>query len=162
MKRTKLAIASAFFLAVAFTGCKPKDSDIQSSLQAKEPAGVTVTVIDGVATLSGMVADDAASAADEKIAKDEKGVKSVTNALTVTPPPPPVVTPPASLTTVLDDATQQKVKDGMKDIPGVTVTFTADKAVLEGAVTAANRKKIMQMLAAAKVKSDVSKLTDKK
>ena len=161
MKRTKLAITSAFILAVAFTGCKPKDSDIQSSLQAKEPSGVTVAVNDGVATLSGMVADDAASAADEKIAKDEKDVKSVTNQLTVTPPPP-VVAPPASMTTVLDDATQQKVKDGMKDIPGVTVTFTADKAVLEGAVTAANRMKIMQMLSSAKVKSDVSKLTDKK
>ena len=66
------------------------------------------------------------------------------------------------MTTMLDAATQQKVKDGLKDINGVTVEFIEDKAVLTGAVTRANRMKIMQMLSAAKVKSDVTKLTDKK
>ena len=74
-----------------------------------------------------------------------------------------VTTPaPASTTTVLDAGTQQKVKDGLKDIKGITVVFTAEKAVITGEVTAANRMKIMQMLAAAKVQSDVSGLTDKK
>ena len=66
------------------------------------------------------------------------------------------------MTTVLDDATQQKVKDGLKDIKGVSVEFSGDKAVLSGEVTKADRMKIMQMLASAKVKSDVSKLMDKK
>ena len=53
-------------------------------------------------------------------------------------------------------------KDGLKDIKGVTVAFEGEKAVLTGEVTKADRMKIMQMLAAAKVKSDVSKLADKK
>jgi hyperosmotically inducible protein len=89
----------------------------------------------------------------KKAAAEVKGVKSVINNSTIAPPPAPPTPPPASMTTVLDEATQQKVKDGLKDIPGVTVEFVGDKAVLSGAVTKADRKKIMQMLASAKVKS---------
>jgi len=97
----------------------------------------------------------------EKAAKEVKGVKSVVANFTI-PAPPVVATPPASLTTTLDAAAQQKVKDGLKDIKGVSVEFEGEKAVLAGEVSKADRMKIMQMLATAKVKSDVSKLTDKK
>ena len=121
-----------------------------------------VDVKDGIATISGECKDDACKAMCEKTVAAIKGVKSVVNNCTVAPPPPPPTPAPASVTTVLDDATQQKVKDGLKDIQGVTVAFEGDKAVLAGEVTKANRMKIMQMLAAAKVKSDVSKLMDKK
>ena len=84
------------------------------------------------------------------------------NNLAIAAPPPPPAAPPASMTTALDAATQQQVKDGLKDIKGVTVEFMEDKAVLAGEVTKADRMKIMQILASAKVKSDVSKLTTKK
>lgn len=86
-----------------------------------------------------------------------KGVKSVVNNCTVTPP----VAAPATLTTVLDAATMQKVKDGLKDLKGITLDFAGDKAVLSGSVTKADRMKIMQMLMSAHVKSDVTKLLDK-
>ncbi len=163
MKFSKLTLAAVLALSVALSSCSPKDADIQSALQPKEAAGVNVAVKDGVATLTGEVADDAAKVSAEKIAHDEKGVKSVVNSITIAAPVVAApVAAPASMTTVLDEATQQKVKDGLKDIQGVTVTFSEDKAVLEGAVTSANRMKIMQMLASAKVKSDVTKLTDKK
>ena len=125
-------------------------------------ANTMVDVNDGKVTLSGECTDEACKAKCESTAAGVKGVKPpVINNLTVAAPM--VTTPaPASTTTVLDAGTQQKVKDGLKDIKGITVVFTAEKAVITGEVTAANRMKIMQRLAAAKVQSDVSGLTDKK
>ena len=150
-----------------FVSCKPKDADIKAAVEkalAADPmmTGTTVDVKDGVVTMGGECKDDACKEGCEKTVAAVKGVKSVVNNCTVAAPPPPPPPPPASLTTVLDEATQQKVKDGLKDIPGVTVEFVGDKAVLKGQVTQANRMKIMQMLASAKVLSDVTGLTDKK
>jgi hyperosmotically inducible periplasmic protein len=157
MKITKMLMAVAILLTLGFAGCKPKDADIkanvENALKANPDAGgVTVTVIDGVATISGDVKDDATKSAVEAAAKTAKGVKNVVNNTTV-PAPVATVPEPASVTTVLDAATQQKVKDGLKDIKGVTVTFTADKAVLAGEVNAKDNMKIQQMLGAANVKS---------
>lgn len=166
MKLTKVLMAVVVAATLTFVSCKPKDADIKAKIEETLKAdgmmtGSTVDVKDGVVTLGGECKDDSCKAMCQKSVEGIKGVKSVVNNCTVTPPP--VVTPPpASLTTLLDEPTQQKVKDGLKDIPGVTVTFEGDKAVLTGEVTKANRMKIMQMLASAKVKSDVSNLTDKK
>ena len=168
MKITKLLMAVAIVSTVSFVSCKPKDADIKTAVEAKMSAmpdmvtAATVDVKDGVVTLGGVCKDEMCKTACEKAAAEVKGVKSVINNSTIAPPPAPVVEAPASLTTALDEATQQKVKDGLKDIKGVTVEFSGDKAVLTGEVTKANRMKIMQMLSSAKVKSDVSKLTDKK
>jgi hyperosmotically inducible periplasmic protein len=149
-----------------FVSCKPKDADIKAAVEKAlkaDPtmAGTTVDVKDGVVTIGGECKDDACKTHCEETAKAVKGVKSVVNNCTVAPPPV-VVAPPASLTTVLDEATQQKVKDGLKDMPGVTVEFAGDKAVLKGEVTKTQRMTIMQLLASAKVLSDVTGLTDKK
>ena len=168
MKMTKLLMAVAIAATIGFVSCSPKDADIKTAVETKlkeKPdmtAGAMVEVKAGVATLTGECKDDMCKADCEKIASEVKGVKSVINNLTIAPPPPPVVAPPASITTVLDATTQQKVKDGLKDIKGVTVEFVEDKAILAGSVSKADRMKIMQMLASAKVKSDVSKLMDKK
>jgi len=150
-------------IAVMTPSCSSKvpDATVKTNAEAVVTPGVAVEVKDGVVTLSGNVNNDADKASAEAAVKNldkKSGVKSVVNNIAVTPPPPP----PASVTTTLDAATQQKVMDGIKDIKGVTVTFTADKAVLTGEVSKADRMKIMQMLAAAKVKSDVSQLMDKK
>lgn len=166
MKITKLLLAVAISATVGFVSCKPKDADVKTAIEAKiaaspELAGLTVDVKDGVATFSGELKDPAAKDKIADLTKDVKGVSSTTDNSTIALPPPPPVAAPASIETVLDEATQQKVKDGLKDLAGVTVEFAGDKAVLSGAVTKADRMKIMQMLAAAKVKSDVSKLTDK-
>lgn len=166
MKLTKVLMAVVVVMTLTFMSCGPKDADIKANIEnalKADPtmAGTMVDVKDGVATISGECADPACKEHCGATASAVKGVKSVVNNCTVAPPPPPPPAP-ASMTTVLDDATQQKVKDGLKDIQGVTVEFVEDKAVLAGEVTKANRMKIMQMLAAAKVKSDVSKLMDKK
>ncbi len=166
MKLTKLLMAVIFAATLAIAGCKTSDADIKTKIEKTIAAdgmmtGTTVEVKDGVATISGECKDDACKVHCETTIAAIKDVKSVVNNCTV-PAPVVVEAPPASLTTVLDAATQQKVKDGLKDINGVTVEFSEDKAVLSGEVTKANRMKIMQMLASAKVKSDVSKLMDKK
>jgi len=158
-------MAAVVAATLSFASCKPKDEDIKAKIETAIKAdpmmtGAMVDVKDGVATISGEVKDTMCKSLCEKTVAGIKGVKSVVNNCTV---PAPVVTPPpASLTTALDAATQQKVKDGLKDIKGVTVTFEGEKAVLAGEVSKADRMKIMQMLGAAKVKSDVSKLMDKK
>jgi len=166
MKMTKLLVAIAIAATIGFVSCSPKDADVKTAVETQlkakpDMAGALVEVKDGVATLTGECKDESCKADCEKITQDVKGVKSVINNLAIMAPPPPPP-PPASMTTMLDEATQQKVKDGLKDINGVTVEFVEDKAVLTGSVTKANRMKIMQMLSAAKVKSDVSKLTNKK
>jgi len=166
MKMTKLLVAIAIAATIGFVSCSPKDADVKTAVETQlkakpDMAGALVEVKDGVATLTGKCKDESCKADCEKITQDVKGVKSVINNLAIMAPPPPPP-PPASMTTMLDEATQQKVKDGLKDINGVTVEFVEDKAVLTGSVTKANRMKIMQMLSAAKVKSDVSKLTNKK
>ncbi|MEO7524458.1 MAG: BON domain-containing protein [Ferruginibacter sp.] len=167
MKISKIIMAAVMIATISLVSCKPKDADVKASIEAAlktvpESSTTMVEVNDGVATLSGECKDDACKATCEKTAAGVKGVKSVVNNLTVMPAPVVIEAPaPASLTTTLDEATQQKVKDGLKDIKDVTVTFDADKAIVAGPVTKADRMKIMQMLAAAKVKSDVSKLTDK-
>lgn len=168
MKLTKLLMAIAIVTTVSFISCKPKDADIKTAVEAKLTAlpdmikGSTVDVKDGVATLSGECKDDMCKMECEKAAKEVKGVKSVVANFTLPAPAIIAPPPPASLTTTLDAAAQQKVKDGLKDIKGVSVEFEGEKAVLSGEVSKADRMKIMQMLAAAKVKSDVTKLTDKK
>ncbi|MBS1731856.1 MAG: BON domain-containing protein [Bacteroidetes bacterium] len=167
MKFSKVLPAIVIASALTFSSCQPKDADVDASVEKvlnADPmmAGTMVEVKDGVATITGECKDDACKAACEKAVAAVKGVKSVVNNCSVAPPPPPPPAPPASLSTTLDEATQQLVKDGLKDIKAVSVEFLGDKAVLSGEVSKADRMKIMQMLAAAKVKSDVTRLTDKK
>lgn len=164
MKLTKLLMAVVVSATMLFVSCKPKDADIKTAVETALKAdpmmsGTTVDVEDGVVTIGGECKDDACKAACEKTVAAVKGVKSVVNNCTVTPPPPP---PPPSLSTTIDAAKMQTVNDGLKDMPGVTVEFVGDKAVLKGAVTKTQRMTIMQLLASAKVLSDVTGLTDKK
>ena len=164
MKLIKLLMVVAVSATLFFVSCKPKDADIKAKVEEALKAdnmmtGTTVDVNEGIVTLGGQCKDDSCKAHCQKTVEGVKAVKSVVNNCTVAPPPPP---PPASITTVMDAATQQKVKDGIKDIKGVTVTFEGDKAIIAGEVSKDDRRKIMQMLASAKVMSDVSKLVDKK
>ncbi len=164
MKITKITLAAALMMAVAFTSCKPKDADIKAGVETAlkadpKTATTTVDVKDGVVTLSGECADADCKANCEKMAAAVKGVKPpVVNNCTVKP----VVVAPASVATVMDAKVMQTIKDGMKDIKGVAVDFASGKPVLSGEVSAADRMKIMQMQSSAKVMFDVTKLTTKK
>jgi hyperosmotically inducible periplasmic protein len=164
MKLTKLLMVVVVSATMLFVSCKPKDGDIKANVEKAlkaDPmmANTTVDVKDGVVTIGGECKDDACKAMCQTTAKGVKGVKDVVNNCTVMAPPPP---PPASLSTTIDAAKMQQVKDGLKDMAGVTVTFVGDKAVLKGAVTDKQRLTIMQLLASAKVMSDATGLTEKK
>jgi osmotically-inducible protein OsmY len=148
MKRISRSLWVLFLLATfAFTGCKPKDADIQKNVATAIGAypGVQVTVTDGVATLSGEVADEATRAAAEAAAKGVKGVKSVTSNLTVTPPPAPVViNPDTTLQETANSAisalslpkVQAAVQDGV-----ITLTGEIKKSELQGLMMKLNELK---------------------
>jgi hyperosmotically inducible periplasmic protein len=161
MKKLLFTAMAAFMLITLSQSCKKKLSDADITTAAAEAfskAGMStqVTVKDGVATLTGTCKDDKCKADCETMAKGIKGVTSVVNSCTVTPPP-------VSLTTTLDAATQQKVKDGLKDMVGLVLQgFSGKGAIINGETNAAGKTKLMQMLASAKVLLDVaSKITIK-
>ena len=145
MKMTKILIAVFLSSSVLFFSCKPKDSDVQAKITEKfaatpEVSGASASVMDGVATLSGEVKDDAAKTMAETDAKAIKGVKSVVNNLTTTPvmAAPPVVAPDSALT--------QGVTDATKDFPGVTAAVANGEVTLTGTIKRADLPKLMQSL----------------
>jgi hyperosmotically inducible protein len=165
MKLTKLLMAVAIIATISFVSCKPKDADIKAKIEEVIKAdammtGTTVEVKDGVATISGTCKDDACKAMCEKNIAAVKGVKSVVNNCTVAPPPPP---PPASadVTVSTDPAVQQKIKDGLKDIAGASVTFEGKKAIFMGTFSAKQKMTLQQACASAGVAADMSKATIK-
>jgi hypothetical protein len=146
MKLLKLLPAFILVAGLAFTGCKPKDADVKASIEKslKETpatANVMVMVNEGVATLSGEVADDATKTSLDAKVKDIKGVKSVVNNTTV--PAPVVFTPP---TIAADDPLMAGVKDATKDFPGVTATVNEGVIKVTGDITAAKWKTLKMAL----------------
>jgi hyperosmotically inducible periplasmic protein len=165
MKITKITLAAALMVAVAFTSCKPKDADILSGVETAlkadpKTAGTKVEVKEGVVTLSGECADADCKANCEKLAAAVKGVKPpVVNYCTVKP----VEVAPASLTTTLTADVMQKVKDGLKDMKTLTIAgFSGKGVIINGEISKDGKMKLMQMLASAKVLLDAtSKITIK-
>jgi outer membrane biosynthesis protein TonB len=112
MIRLKFPAICLLGLALA-CGCnKVTDDSIATDIKARmfsEPllksAEVNVTSKDGIVTITGMVPDDAARLAAERIASQTKGVKQVIDSSTMAPPPPqaaenqPVETPPPARAT---------------------------------------------------------------
>ena len=166
MKITKITLIAALMLAVGFTSCKPKDADVQASIETAlkaDPmaAGTTVSVKDGIATLAGECKDDACKAACEKLVVGVKGVKSVVNNCTITPV---AVAPAPASTTVnvaVDATVQKKITDALKDIKGATVAFEGKKAMFSGTFTAAQKTTLQQVCGSAGVGADMTKATIK-
>ena len=103
---TVLSLAIALFIGA----CGKSDADIQKAaadkLAADNVSGVTVAVNDGVATLTGEVADITVKNKAEQSAKVE-GVKSVNNNITLKALPTP--TPP-----VADPMLKGKVEESLR------------------------------------------------
>lgn len=159
MKRIgRILVALTIISSVTFVSCKPKDADIQKNVATAVAAypGVSVTVADGVATITGEVADEATKAAIETAAKAVKGVKSVSNSLTIPPPPPPVVINP-------DETLQQTVGAAISalNLPKVTAAVKDGVVTLTGEIKRADLPTLMQKLNEMKPKSIENKLTIK-
>jgi osmotically-inducible protein OsmY len=123
----------ASFLALIVGACGKKDADIQKAVQDKLAAdnvvGVTATVKDGVATLTGEVKDVTVKTKAENSAKSVDGVKSVDNKISTAPLP--VATPSAS-----DQALKGKIEENWKKAgcEGATVEVKDGVATYSGTV----------------------------
>jgi len=125
---TVLSLAIALFIGA----CGKSDADIQKAaadkLAADNVSGVTVAVNDGVATLTGEVADITVKNKAEQSAKVE-GVKSVNNNITLRALPTP--TPP-----VADPMLKGKVEESLRKAgcTGATVDISGGTVTLSGTV----------------------------
>lgn len=125
--------------------CGKSDADLQKAVQDKLTAdkvtGVTVAVKDGVATLSGEVADITVKSKAEASAKTVEGIKSVTNGLTTKPLP--VATPAAA-----DPALTGKITEDLKKAgcTGASVAVTNGKVTVTGDVPAAKYAECVQVI----------------
>ena len=164
MKILRLIPALLLVAGLSFTGCKPKDADIKTDIEKAlkdNPAasGVMVMVNEGVATLSGEVADAAAQASVGTTASGVKGVKSVTNNTTVAAPPAP---PAAPVVVTADDPLAAAVTDATKDYPEVTATVKDGVIAVTGTITKDKWQKLKMTLDGLKPKKvDGSALTIK-
>ena len=161
MKILKVLPALVLMAGLSFTGCKPKDADIKTSIEKSlkddpSTAGVMVTVDEGVATLSGEVPDEATRTAVETKVKGIKGVKSVQNNTT---PPPVQATAPVEI--AADDPLMSAVRDATKDYPGVTATVADGVITLTGEISKASLPKLMMSLNSLKPRKIENKLTTK-
>ncbi len=148
-----------FILFVSLMACNSKtsDADVKTSVDNAIAAnsnlsGTYADVKDGVVTLSGEVKDEAAKASAETTAKGIKGVKSVTNNITVAPPPAPVVI-------TADDPLKASVDNTIKAYPGVTATVKDGVVTLTGQIKKADLQKLMMELNTLKPKKIENQLT---
>ena len=127
-----------------FVSCKPKDSELQktaSEVLSISP-GVDVVVKDGVATLSGTV-ENAAIAAAAKIATEKiKGIKSVTNNVTVTP----LAVSAPSVDISPDNTLSAAVSQVTKDFPGITTSVAEGVISVRGELSSSKWKTLKMAL----------------
>lgn len=134
---TIFALAAALFLGA----CGGKsDADLQKAandkLAAEKVTGVTVAVKDGVATLSGEVADITVKTKAEAAVKGVEGIKSVDVANLKTKPLPPPPSAPAGEPPQTDAMKKGIIDESLKKmgISGVTVAVKDGVATLTGTI----------------------------
>lgn len=131
----KVKILTVFSLAIVMfaAACGKSDADVQKAVAAKLAAdnvsGVTVAVKDGVATLTGEVADITVKNKAAASAKTVEGVKSVTDSTTLKALPTPVPAP-------ADPMLKGKVEESLKKAgcTGATVAIANGTVTLSGTV----------------------------
>ena len=155
----KVKFLAVLMLAVALfmSACGKSDADLTKAatdkLTADKVTGVTVAVKDGVATLTGEVADQTVKAKAETSVKAVEGIKSVTNNCTLKPLPPP---PPPSPDKTLEGTINEGLKK--KSITGVTVTASNGEVTLSGTVDKAKVAEVMMTANEAKPKKVINNL----
>lgn len=138
---TALSIAAVLFMSA----CGKSDADLQKAVQDKLVAdgvsGVTATVKDGVATLTGEVADITVKNKAEASAKTVEGIKSVAN--NTTTKPLPVATPAAP-----DPALTGKINENLKKAgcTGASASVVNGKVTVTGEVPNAKYAECVQTI----------------
>ncbi len=157
--RFMTAITLILALGMSVASCKKvNDADVQKTAQEvlmADPAlaGVVVTVQEQVATLTGIVEDEAAKAAAESAVAAVENVKSVVNQIEVVPPAPDY--------SELDAAINAALADAMKDHATVTATVENGVITLTGEIRERDLPTLMQKLNALNPVQIVNNLTVK-
>ncbi len=157
--RFMTAITLILALGMSIASCKKvNDADVQKTAQEvlmADPAlaGVVVTVQEQVATLTGIVEDEAAKAAAESAVAAVENVKSVVNQIEVVPPAPDY--------SELDAAINAALADAMKDHATVTATVENGVITLTGEIRERDLPTVMQKLNALNPVQIVNNLTVK-
>lgn len=157
--RFMTSITLILALGLSVVSCKKvNDADVQKAAQealAANPAlaNVVVSVQDQVATLSGVVEDDAAKAAAESAVTVVKNVKSVVNQIEVVPPAPDY--------SQLDAAINAALADALKDHAKVVAAVKDGVITLTGEIKEKELPALMQKLNALNPVKIVNELTIK-
>ncbi|MEQ1643141.1 MAG: BON domain-containing protein [Pyrinomonadaceae bacterium] len=153
---TVLMLAFALFMSA----CGKSDADLlkaaNDKLTADKVTGVTVAVKDGVATLTGEVADAAVKSKAEASVKTVEGIKSVTNNCTIKPAPTP---PPPSPDKMIEGTVNEAIKKLALTGANITVAVANGEITLTGEVAKADLVKVMQ--AANEAKGNATKVNNK-
>lgn len=145
MNTSKFLAIIAIVSVTAFTGCTLNDAEIQTKIndqlkESPELSGVTATVEDGVATLSGMVQNEAQKSNAASIAQNASGVDSVVNNINVETPAPP------SSSLISDDTLMEAAKPILEKFPGVSGSVSAGVITLTGTVDSAKKSALLDSL----------------
>lgn len=153
------ALTLILALGVSVSSCKKvNDADVQNAAQEvlmADPAlaGVVVTVQEQVATLTGIVEDEAAKMAAESAVAAVENVKSVVNRIEVIPPAPDY--------SELDATINAALADALKDHAKVTATVQDGVITLTGEIREKDLPILMQKLNALNPVQIVNNLTVK-
>ena len=143
--KTRFLTILMLALAVMAAACGKSDADLATAVNDKlrtdGVTGVTATVNDGVATLTGEVADITVKTKAENSAKTVEGIKSVTN--NVTTRPIPVATPAAADPALTGKITEDLRKAGCT---GANVSVTGGKVTVTGTVPSAKYAECIQVI----------------
>jgi hyperosmotically inducible protein len=140
--KLKLYAALALVIVMMMSACGKSDSDLQKAvndkLAAEKVTGITATVKDGVATLTGEVTNITVKTSAETAVKSVEGIKSVTNNINVKTP---VATPPPA-----DPMVQGKLDEALKKAgcTGATAKVENGTIMLTGTVPAAKYAECIQ------------------
>jgi osmotically-inducible protein OsmY len=134
------------------------DADIQREAQEtinakSELTGIQVTVQNRVATLTGIVQDDAIKTYAENQVSEIKHVETVINQLQVVPPAPDY--------TALDSVLNTGIQDALKDHKTVKATVQNGVITLEGEIREKNLPTLMQKINALQPEQIVNNITVK-
>lgn len=159
---------SILFVCLALTGtmlasCGPSDVKLQKQVNdelAAEVPGVMADVASRKVTLTGEVQHDSLKMKAESIAKDIKGVKSVTNNVIVAQQP---LTDPMPVDTAGDARIRKSVDSALaaKGVSGITVTVASGQVTLTGEIAKGDLRKAMEAANEAKPTKIVNSLTVK-
>jgi len=158
--KVKFLAVLTLAIALLMSACGKSDADLTKAatdkLAADKVIGVSVAVKDGVAALSGEVADVTVKSKAETSVKTVEGIKSVTNNCTLKPLPTPA---PPSPDKMLEGTINESLKK--KNITGITVTAVDGEVTLSGIAPKAKWPDIMMSANEAKPKKVINKITEK-